>query len=95
MTRTRGCAASGPRLPPPNDSSSRADVAAIQQALKSLSPKLRAAIVLKEIEGLTYEQIADVQEISLGTVKSRISRAREELQRALGGAREQNGERTV
>lgn len=63
----------------------------IQRALQKLSPKLRAAIVLKEIEGLTYEQIGEVQEISLGTVKSRISRARDELKRTLGGGREQNG----
>lgn len=67
----------------------------IQQALKSLSPKLRAAIVLKEIEGLSYEQIAEVQEISLGTVKSRISRAREELRRSLAGGTEQKGARPV
>lgn len=62
----------------------------IQRALQALSPKLRAAIVLKEIEGLSYEQIGEVQEISLGTVKSRISRAREELKRILTGGREQN-----
>jgi len=63
----------------------------IQRALKQLSPKLRAAIVLKEIEGLRYEEIAEVLEVSLGTVKSRISRAREELKRVLIDGREQNG----
>jgi RNA polymerase sigma-70 factor (ECF subfamily) len=62
----------------------------IQSALKRLSPKLRAAIVLKEIEGLSYEEIGGVLEISLGTVKSRISRAREELQEILKTGREQN-----
>lgn len=67
----------------------------IQLALKRLSPKLRAAIVLKEIEGLKYEEIAEVLETSLGTVKSRISRAREELKQALIGTREQNGPRAV
>lgn len=67
----------------------------IQRALKKLSPKLRAAIVLKEIEGLRYEEIAEVLEISLGTVKSRISRAREELKRTLTDGREQNGPRAV
>lgn len=67
----------------------------IQRALKKLPPKLRAAIVLKEIEGLKYEEISEVLEISLGTVKSRISRAREELKRALIGGREQNGPRSV
>jgi RNA polymerase sigma-70 factor (ECF subfamily) len=52
---------------------------ALWQGLGRLSPKLRAAILLKELEGLSYEQIAEVFGISLGTVKSRISRAREEL----------------
>jgi RNA polymerase sigma-70 factor, ECF subfamily len=54
---------------------------ALQTALKKLPGKLRSAIVLKEIEGLSYEEIALVFDISLGTVKSRISRAREELRR--------------
>jgi RNA polymerase sigma-70 factor (ECF subfamily) len=44
-----------------------------------LPQKLRSAIVLKEIEGLSYEEIALVIDISVGTVKSLISRAREEL----------------
>jgi RNA polymerase sigma-70 factor (ECF subfamily) len=39
--------------------------------------------VLKEIEGLSYDEIADVLEISIGTVKSRISRARDELKQSL------------
>jgi RNA polymerase sigma-70 factor (ECF subfamily) len=56
---------------------------AIEGALARLSPKLRAAIVLKEIEDLSYEQIAEVLDVSLGTVKSRISRAREDLQKIL------------
>jgi len=63
---------------------------AIERALERLSPKLRAAIVLKEIEGLAYEQIAQVLEISVGTVKSRISRAREELRRLLIAGGEQD-----
>ena len=58
-------------------------------ALGKLSPKLRAVIVLKEIEGLSYEEIAITLEISMGTVKSRISRARDELQNLLQEFREQ------
>jgi RNA polymerase sigma-70 factor (ECF subfamily) len=56
---------------------------ALQESLGKLSPKLRAIIILKEIEELSYEEIADALEISMGTVKSRIARAREELQRLL------------
>lgn len=52
---------------------------ALQAALKKISAKLRAVIVLKELEGLSYEEIAEVLDVSVGTVKSRISRARDEL----------------
>ena len=52
---------------------------ALSKSLGKLSLKLRTVIILKEIEGLSYEEIADILEISIGTVKSRISRAREEL----------------
>jgi RNA polymerase sigma-70 factor, ECF subfamily len=56
---------------------------AIEAALQKLPKKLRAAIVLKEIEELSYEEIAEALSASVGTVKSRISRAREELRRLL------------
>jgi RNA polymerase sigma-70 factor, ECF subfamily len=52
---------------------------ALRSALQQLPEKLRSAIVLKEIEGLSYEEIATVLDISVGTVKSRISRARDGL----------------
>jgi RNA polymerase sigma-70 factor, ECF subfamily len=55
----------------------------IQQALQKLPEKLRAAIVLREIEGLSYEEIAEVLHTSAGTVKSRIARAREQLRHLL------------
>jgi len=63
---------------------------ALQEILGKLSPKLRAIIILKEIEELSYEEIADALEISMGTVKSRIARAREELQKLMQKFREQN-----
>ncbi len=56
---------------------------ALQKGLAGLSPKLRAIIVLKEIEELSYEEIAETLDISLGTVKSRIARAREELRKSM------------
>jgi RNA polymerase sigma-70 factor (ECF subfamily) len=63
---------------------------ALQISLGKLSPKLRAIIVLKEIEELSYEEIAETLAISMGTVKSRIARAREELQKLMQKFREQN-----
>lgn len=62
---------------------------AIKKALKKLSPKLRAVIVLKEMEGISYEEIADTLDVSIGTVKSRISRARDELKTLLKNFTEQ------
>jgi len=56
---------------------------AIKLALNKLSDKLRTVIVLKEMESLSYEEISDVLDISIGTVKSRISRARDELKELL------------
>ncbi len=60
---------------------------ALWKSLAKLSQKLRMVIVLKELEGLSYEEISDVLDISLGTVKSRISRAREELLELMGNNR--------
>jgi RNA polymerase sigma-70 factor (ECF subfamily) len=62
---------------------------AIQLTLSRLPVKLRAVIVLKEIEGLSYEEIAEVLDVSIGTVKSRISRARDDLKEVLKKFREQ------
>lgn len=62
---------------------SRQITEAVQLALQKLPEKLRAAIVLREIEGFSYEEIAEVLHTSAGTVKSRISRAREQLRRLL------------
>jgi RNA polymerase sigma-70 factor (ECF subfamily) len=55
----------------------------ISAALADLSPEYRAAVVLCDIEGLTYEEIADVLGVKLGTVRSRIHRGRAQLRAAL------------
>lgn len=55
----------------------------IRQALKKLPLAFREAVVLRDIEGLSYEEIAAALETNIGTVKSRIARGREELKRKL------------
>lgn len=55
----------------------------IQKALMHLSPVFRETIVLREIMELTYEEIAEIMQTELGTVKSRINRARQRLQELL------------
>ena len=56
---------------------------ALTKALNGLPEIFREAIVLCDIEGLSYEEIASALEINIGTVKSRIARGREELRRKL------------
>ena len=56
---------------------------AIQQALTKLSPELREAVILRDLEDMDYKEIALVLKIPEGTVKSRISRGRGELARLL------------
>ena len=56
---------------------------AVIAALAGLSEKLRTALVLRYLEDLSYEEIADVLECSIGTVKSRLARAHEEAGPAL------------
>ncbi len=55
----------------------------VQRALDALAPDFRAAVVLCDIEGLSYEEIADVLDIKLGTVRSRIHRGRSQLRESL------------
>lgn len=58
---------------------------ALSVALGELSPAFREAVVLCDVEGLSYEETAAVTGVGIGTVKSRISRGREELRRRLSG----------
>lgn len=57
----------------------------VEEALANLNPKFKAAVVLRDIEDLSYEEIASILQISLGTVKSRILRGREALRKILEG----------
>ena len=55
----------------------------VEAALRDLPPDFRAAVVLCDIEGLSYEEIADVLQLKLGTVRSRIHRGRSMLRASL------------
>jgi RNA polymerase sigma-70 factor, ECF subfamily len=55
----------------------------IEQALTRINPTFRTAVLLRDIENLSYEEIAEILQLSLGTVKSRILRGREALRREL------------
>ncbi|MGV8845716.1 MAG: RNA polymerase sigma factor SigE [Tessaracoccus sp.] len=55
----------------------------VAHALDALNPEQRVAVVLCDIEGLSYEEISEVLDIKLGTVRSRIARGRAQLRQAL------------
>lgn len=57
--------------------------ATVRRALENLPEDLRTAITLREIEGLSYEEIAEVMDCPIGTVRSRIFRAREAIDKEL------------
>jgi RNA polymerase sigma-70 factor (ECF subfamily) len=52
----------------------------LRQALETLPVELREVVVLRELEGLSYKEIAGIADLPLGTVMSRLSRARKRLQ---------------
>ena len=55
------------------------------KALNSLKPEFREALYLCDIEGKSYEEIAQITNINIGTVRSRIFRARQEIKEKLQG----------
>jgi RNA polymerase sigma-70 factor, ECF subfamily len=59
--------------------------AAIERAVAALGPEYRAAFLLREVHDMDYESIAEALRVDVGTVKSRLSRARAALRRALQG----------
>ena len=60
----------------------------IHRSLLRLSGELREAVILRDLEEFTYEEIADMLKVPVGTVKSRINRGRAELARLLKGVRD-------
>lgn len=61
----------------------------IDRALETLRPEYRAVIILRHLEGRSYDEIADIMELPLGTVKTYLHRARGELRGALAHLREE------
>lgn len=57
----------------------------VHARIQRLSPKLRAILVLRYLEGLSYEELSETLEVSMGTVKSRLARAHVALERSLSG----------
>jgi RNA polymerase sigma-70 factor (ECF subfamily) len=78
------------RLPDPGRSpfdatSDREQHKLVEDALARMNPSYRTAVVLRDIEEMSYEEIAEVLQVALGTVKSRIMRGREALRKELAG----------
>ena len=74
------------QLDPEQDALAHERERALRKALSSLRRVYREAVVLRDIEGFAYEEIAATLEISVGTVKSRLARGRQELRRKLEGS---------
>jgi len=55
----------------------------VQHALTTMTPEFRTAVLLADVEGLAYEEIAEVMNTSVGTVRSRIHRGRKQLRKSL------------
>jgi RNA polymerase sigma-70 factor (ECF subfamily) len=65
----------------------------VQRALVRLPPEYREAVVLRDLEGRSYDEIADILGIPPGTVRSRIHRGREQLRQLLTPYVDERGER--
>jgi len=74
--------------PVPGDDVDSALSQGLTDALMAMPEEMRVILVAREVEGLSYQQIAELMSLSLGTVKSRINRARERLRSIYIGERE-------
>ena len=74
----------------PGSALSRRDLReTLAEVLDRLPPEFREVIVLRELEGLSYKEISEVADVPVGTVMSRLSRARKRLQEALSASGEE------
>jgi len=60
----------------------------IQKAIKKLAPKFKEVILLRDVQGFSYDEIAEIVNVPLGTIKSRVNRARLKLQEDLSDVME-------
>jgi RNA polymerase sigma-70 factor, ECF subfamily len=56
----------------------------LRAALESLPTEFRETLILRELEGLSYKEIAEIADVPIGTVMSRLARARKQMQEYLG-----------
>jgi RNA polymerase sigma-70 factor (ECF subfamily) len=63
---------------------SKGEAEQLWTVLKELAPEFRVPLVLFEVEGLAYEEIAKIEGVPIGTIRSRLARAREQLKRRIG-----------
>ena len=64
----------------------------VEEELRQISEPYRTTVILRDLEEMSYEEIAEITDVSLGTVKSRLTRGREALRRRLTGYVMENGE---
>jgi RNA polymerase sigma-70 factor (ECF subfamily) len=67
----------------------------VQMAISALPEEQRVAVILHDLQGYSYEEIATITEAPIGTVKSRLARARLKLAESLAAIKEQNGRLSV
>jgi RNA polymerase sigma-70 factor (ECF subfamily) len=70
-----------------------ADAETVRRAIEVLPVEFREMIVLREMEGLNYKEIAELSDVPIGTVMSRLARARKQLQKRLAGEFKPGGQR--
>jgi RNA polymerase sigma factor (sigma-70 family) len=75
---------------PPVSLARKATVEAVREAIATLPVEFREAVVLRELEGLSYKEISEVTEVPIGTVMSRLARARHQLYLILADRKERD-----